>query len=445
MVAEIRAEADGVRKKAIDLHFVMSNVPDLDDEDRILGRKLDKFRRRLSVPGEPAVIHHNESISLLCQAVFTKERPRSRLAEEYRHLVREIVRKNLSDREGVLEYRNRATGWRIQQGRLSPVVPGVDEDTLKAIEERHASDGEVLFNLGVLRQEERQLEEASSLFDRAIACGFDEPDAYLRRASVRRDAGEIESAGEDALRVLHSENVPMPFARQAMFLLDGRLPGNFVDLPAVASLGVRERLRLARDAMIGPEARPRMATALLRNVLSDETAAETDRAHARSELTQVHIADGHFAAAVDLLCAGGRTIHEMGIRDAFSYGMASWGAAGVVISESFERVVELNESHANTTDKPGPDYLQCMAIAYWAIGKKDPAVDYAKRARKEVDRVGLDFSCWRYRRVTAREFRKDMDEILSLVESVEPYTPHFMRAGAKPDTPASPVQPTSHA
>ena len=436
VVAEIRAEADGFRKKAIDLHFVISNVPDLDDEDRILRRKLDKFRKRLNFPDDPVVIHRSESMSLLNQVVFTKERPRSRLAGEYRHIVREIVRKNLSDREGALEYLNRATGRRIQQGRLSPVVLDFDEKTLDAIEERHASDGQVLFNLGVLRQEERQLEDASSLFDRAIASGFDEPEAYLRRAQVRQDAGEIESVGEDALRVLQSENVPMRFVRQAMFLLDERLPGNFANLPAVASLGVRERLRLASDARIGPRGRLRAAEALLRNVLRDESAEETEKAGARSELTLVHIVDGHFAAAVNLLNQGGRAIHEMEIREAFNLGMASWGAEGEIIAEPFERVVDLDGSGVNTVEKAGPNYLQCMAVAYWATGRRESAVDFARRAAREVDRVGFDFSCWRYRRVSARVFRKDMDEILSLVEGRESCTPLFMRETAKSDTPA---------
>src|ERR1044072_3405661 len=36
VVGDIRAESSGPRKSAIDLLFVMSNVPDLDDEDQIL-------------------------------------------------------------------------------------------------------------------------------------------------------------------------------------------------------------------------------------------------------------------------------------------------------------------------------------------------------------------------------------------------------------------------
>ena len=34
VVRDIRAEGESPRKRKIELHFVMSNVPDLDDEDR---------------------------------------------------------------------------------------------------------------------------------------------------------------------------------------------------------------------------------------------------------------------------------------------------------------------------------------------------------------------------------------------------------------------------
>ena len=47
VVSGIRAEAEGVRKKNIKLHFVMSNVPDLDDEDQILESKIKSFQYQL--------------------------------------------------------------------------------------------------------------------------------------------------------------------------------------------------------------------------------------------------------------------------------------------------------------------------------------------------------------------------------------------------------------
>ena len=69
----------------------MSNVPDLDDENRLLENKIAAFRDKLGFPCEPMVVHRSDSMSVLNQVVFTKDRPKSRLAKEYRDIVREIV------------------------------------------------------------------------------------------------------------------------------------------------------------------------------------------------------------------------------------------------------------------------------------------------------------------------------------------------------------------
>ncbi len=44
IVRDIRAEGTGPRQQHIDLHFVLSNVPDLDDEDSALHQMLSNFQ-----------------------------------------------------------------------------------------------------------------------------------------------------------------------------------------------------------------------------------------------------------------------------------------------------------------------------------------------------------------------------------------------------------------
>ena len=113
VVGDIRSEAKEPRKKTIELHFVMSNVPDLDDEFQILERKIDAFQRQLGFRRVPLVVHRYDSLSLLNQEVFAKDRPRSRLAKQYVEIVREISSRNWQDRDGVLEYIRRAgRRWR---------------------------------------------------------------------------------------------------------------------------------------------------------------------------------------------------------------------------------------------------------------------------------------------------------------------------------------------
>lgn len=104
VVREIRSEAEGSRKKDILLHFIMSNVPDLDDEHQILEKKIAKFEKQIGLKTKPMMVHHYDSLSLLNQTIFTSDRPNSRLAGEYRELVDEIVNANMGDREDALKY-----------------------------------------------------------------------------------------------------------------------------------------------------------------------------------------------------------------------------------------------------------------------------------------------------------------------------------------------------
>ncbi|MXW52536.1 MAG: AAA family ATPase [Gammaproteobacteria bacterium] len=90
-VKEIRSERTNSEENEIQLHFIMSNVPDLDDEHQTLGRQLRAFKTELGLREEPLVVHHNDSLSLLSQAVFTKDRPNSRLTSEYKEIVDQIV------------------------------------------------------------------------------------------------------------------------------------------------------------------------------------------------------------------------------------------------------------------------------------------------------------------------------------------------------------------
>ena len=92
IVRDIRAEGTGPRQQHIDLHFVLSNVPDLDDEDSALHQMLSNFQTDLGFTKPPLRIHRNDSLSLLNQAIFTRRRQDSRLAQEYQALTSEIDR-----------------------------------------------------------------------------------------------------------------------------------------------------------------------------------------------------------------------------------------------------------------------------------------------------------------------------------------------------------------
>lgn len=425
VVHDIRAESRESRTSPIDLHFVMSNVPDLDDEDRILEAKIDAFREQLDFRRGPLVVHRYDSLSLLNQVVFTKDRPRSRLAKEYCDLVSEIVSRNLADRDGALDYVGRASrSWR-QRG-VAYERPDVMDRKLGEIERVHARDGEVLFALGAFLEEyRRRSETVGSLFDRAIAAGHEPPQAYLKRAYFRADRGDAAGAGEDALRVLHSDDVPPPLVREAISLV---APGGLravAESVAVVALSLDDRIWIASTLEETPD-EIGVAVSILEPILEDRELGEQQRDRARSVLALRHIGLGKCKTAAKLLRDRERGVADMDVQDAFNYGMAVWGATEEIASEPFTKVVELDREDDSPSDEH-PNYLQCLAIANWVAGDRSKALELVRRAREAVgESRGPTFSCWRYRRVPAREFLEDLDEIEALINGDASRKPYFM-------------------
>ena len=429
VVQDIRSEARAPRNKEIKLHFVMSNVPDLDDEDRILEGKINAFQQQLGFGRGPMIVHRYNSLALLNQMVFTKDRPRSRLAQEYRDVVRELVRGNLTDREGALDYIGRAGRRRRRRGIEQESQRKMDE-TLRNIEELHSSDGEVLFMLGVLREDQRHLERAASLFDRAIQAGYKEPEAYLNRARVRADSGDSDGAHEDALQVLQSDRLPPPLVRAAIRLARPESPEGIAVSAAVTSLSFEDQFWLARN-LYGSREETEIAVSILLPLISDGDQPEEERTSAKEELAMAYIGIGMYNEAVSLLRHGGRSVEEMNIRSAFNYGMAMWGKTEDIASAPFARVVELDQKNPITEERP--NYFQCMMIAYWASGDTATALEFEQRSRKAINARPLAFSSWRYRRVTRNAFEEDLDEIHALIGGDASRTPQFMATAAEED------------
>lgn len=420
VVRDIRSEKTTRRARTIDLHFVMSNVPDLDDEDSILSRKMEAFKDQLTVMRDPMVVHRYDSLSLLNQAIFVKTRPKSRLATEYRKIVERIVRGNLEDRDGALNYIERAgRRWR----RTREESPGDVEKTLERIETLHAADGDVLFHLGVLREDERRPEVAGSLFDRSIEAGCNEPEAYLRRARYRRLMEDIGGAGEDALVALGSTSLPPPFVREAMDIVGVENLTEVSQLNAVSALDFESSVWLADD-LRSSRRELRVAASVLEGAVERDDVDEDQRSRGAIELAMAYMGLGQCEKAMELLKAGELSVEELGRARTFNYGMAVWGATGVVEIEPFGRVVEMERT--DPMQEAGSNYLQCMAIANWAVGDETKADDAVRSSGKALGRSA--FSCWRYLQVSADEFRADLDEIQELIRGDASRKPRFARS-----------------
>ena len=425
VVSGIRAEAEGVRKKNIKLHFVMSNVPDLDDEDQILESKIKSFQYQLGFRQEPIVVHRYDSLSLLNQVVFTKDRPKSRLANEYRQIVREISVRNWNDRDGALEYIRRADRprrWIDDDSILR------QEKMLDKIEQAHPTDGEVLFRLGELKESHRDLESALLLINQAIDAGYDKPEAYLKRSRIREHNQELDCVSEDVWRVLKLQQVPPSMVREAISRLVrlGKYDRKeLVHSPAILSMDSDDKLWLAKMFNRSVVDVP-VAVSLLEQILDTGELSESLRDSAKRELGKSYMGLGRCSEAARMFRNEEKDITESRMDDAFNLAMALWGADGTIQSEIFKYVIKLHCS--NSQQDTTPNQFQCMAIAYWAVGDSSTALDCVEQAKRAVSsfQVRTEFSCWRYFKVSIKIFMEDLNEIRSLIKGRDSPIPKFM-------------------
>ena len=428
VVGDIRSEGNEPRKKNIELHFVMSNVPDLDDEDRILERKLMEFKRQLDLWRDPIVVHRYDSLSLLNQVIFTKDRPRSRLAKEYQEIVRAIISQNYNDRDGALDYIKQAhVGWWEPLGNSIQKT----EEKLAKIEKAHADDGEVLYYLAELNEHRDQPEAAAMLVDQAINAGYDHPSAYAQRAQFLKERGDLAGVTKDFWHVLRSNQVSPPIVRNAIRWLQSQTNSSLEEISestAVRSLELDDKIWLA-DTFNRSRNDLQISASLFEKFPDSENLSASARRNISDRIGLAYMGLGRCSEAATMFRKGDENLDDLGIADAFNFGMARWGISGTVDAGIFRRVVELGK--LETEREFFPNYLQCMAISHWALGDGTTALDFEHMARKNVeveDYYGkTEFSCWRYLQVSTGDFLEDLNEIRSLIEGDDTVIPRFMR------------------
>ena len=424
VVHDIRAERTEPNANTIELHFVMSNVPDLDDEDKILEDNIASFQSNLGFRGDPLIIHRYDSLSLLNQVIFSKDRRRSRLAREYSALATALMRLNPRDREGALMYIDAASRNNRISGHYEGSPIGNLDDHLSEIEANFQDDGEVLFRAGSLRAEAGRFDDAVTLFDSAIDAGYHATDVFLRRADIRRLENDHSGASADAKQALHSPDATAVQVRRALAMIVPEQLDGIADSPAVMSLSPDDIVRVASDFN-----RSRLAAQTTRKILLsvvDNSDLATDiRTRVRKELILASIALGMYSEALNTALEEQSEVQHMDIQFAFNYGMALWGDTGQIVRDPFERVVELER--VDPRKDPDPNYMQCMSIAYWAVGQLDKARESLENARRRITRRPRAFSCWRYSHVLRRQFVEDIGEIFELIDGNDMIRPRYFQ------------------
>jgi cellulose biosynthesis protein BcsQ len=431
VVSDVRNEARGSRKKEISLHFVTSNIPDLDDEDQILEARIERFRQDLGYKQLSATIHHYNSLALLNQAIFTQEHPRSRLTREYRKLLKALVRQNPEDREGASEFLQQLTRRTHRMQPPADLPASELESRLADIRKLHSNDGSILCQIAVIREHQGRLEEAIALLSEAADAGHREPEVFLRRAELRRLLGDRQGALADVESVLDAESATyFEVSRAARWfgdLASERLP----ELPSKTALRaldfdgrlhVAAELQRSRRSLLAAEM-------ILRQLVDWRDATPEQRSLVATELAVCLIGLQRFGEAMTVLGPERPTSSESGQHVLFNYAMAEWAETGRAPRDLLEILVELDRQSSDETESA--NYSQCLAIAYGLLGDQEEARRRIGQARQRImGHPFPQFSAWRYLSVTPPEFLADLDSISTWLESKE-VTPSFIEAGVK--------------
>jgi MinD-like ATPase involved in chromosome partitioning or flagellar assembly len=421
IVQQIRNEAAIDSQRQIKLHFVMSNVPELDDEEGFLADTVMRIKSTMAMDEFSGVIHHYPSLDLLAQTVFTLDRPRTRLAEEYRQLSRVMRRDNLRDRAAALEYLNELAP--VPRPRRSATK---DLDSaLQEIRKYHSGDSEVLMRLAILLRKQRRFQQALDVLKES---GDQSSAAFLLMraeliSGLRQHSQEAVASLSRLLQAFDATSDElMAGARLLAQLAPERLSG-IVTSSAFLRLDIEEKVSIASHLMDFREALQTVSL-ILEQVLNENELDSTLRANIQVDLSLALIGQGEFQRAIQQIGTheAALDLRPLDIQNAFNYAMASWGSSGSPSSELFQKVIELDRIEAAR----GPNGNQCLAIALWAVNRTDEGLLRLNEARQQIVTRLWEFSAWSYLRVPTNVFMADLREIQRLIEGA-PLIPRFMK------------------
>ena len=425
VVQDIRAERAGPRKKAIELHFVMSNVPDIDDEDLILAKILRSFQEQLGLSDAPLEIHRYQSLSLLNQVIFTVHRPNSRLAKEYRRLLETIIRKNPRDRNSASQY------IKSLSRNYNPIsgdeLDDDDINQLNEIRKNHVNDAEVLFELGEFMEYAGEFDEAMTLYKLSIEAGNSSHEVYFSRMALWHGIFEdTEWAAQEALNCLDFQDLSQEEILEALEILtlSAKHLKKVLGLRAIRSLTPEDQICIAKK-LNRTLRQAEVAQDLLLSIASTRGLSKEQKVIAILALVPPSMALGKFSNVIEIITADEPQVDKMSIENAFSLGMAKWGANNSIVPELFSQSLEQMGSEAE--NGLSPDSAQRLAIAHWAIGQRTEAAKVVDLIVREWSQAwSSQFSYWRYLRVSASQFQEDIEELNSLIDGDESIRPRFM-------------------
>jgi len=409
IVSSIRDE-DKKSKKETHLHFVMSNVPDLDDEDEILANLETRFKEELCYKSLTVTIHRYDSLSLLQQSLFVAQRPKSRLAREYKKLMQEITEQNIQDREGVIQRLSRKRAY------FNEEIVENEENRINEIAKYHAKDGELLYLLARDLKHLGRSKKSEMLLSLSIDCGYRSPEALLSKAETLQKDGNNEGALDCVWEVFSSEELNREQIGLGVDILRRIQPTKLLEIAetvAFKSLSVNKCMWISSELSWCKQGLQAKVDLLLR-YYKDPSQSVSVVERVKDDLILAFIGLGKFEDAINLFGRGRPKPEDLGIIDCFNYAMAEWGFKGTPPQDMFGYVVELDHKNKGFSLA---NYHQCLTIALWVMEKRKEALTHLLKAIDIISKEPSDdFSCWRYLTVTPEQFRDDCDLIEQLIE-----------------------------
>jgi len=435
VVQDIRAEADGPLQKFIELHFVMGNVPDLDDEDEILSHVSSLAKRSLEYRDLAATIHHFNSLSMLKQRLLLIDRPKSKIALEYRRLAAAIIQRNLEDREGAIAVLEQALAELRSDSEVGSDV--ALEGRLQKIRTLHSTDVEILRHLARFRRAQRRIEEALDVFDQVLQHDSDDPESLVGRAEILTIMSKTDQALPDLIAffdIKHASPFAFALATRLLMMNDKEQLFRMLESPSIPLLPVSAVMEVGEDLRKSYDT-CEYAITFLRRWLS-RNSEKTGVSIISNELGLSLIAAGHFdEAKTEIL--GDKTFETLDIPSSFNFAMAEWGLSEEIPRALFESFVKRISTNDEITD---PNNLQCVSLANWAAGNLEIARDYLERVTARFAKAPRTiFSCWTYLYRSPRSFREDLDAMRAFYETGRGQ-PAFIRGGSSLFGSRDPIQ-----
>ncbi len=384
-------------EQKLKLHFVTSNVPDLDDENRILEKRLIEFQQKLEYDEIASTIHHYPSLSLLNQEIFTVARPNSRLASEYRELVQEIQRENPEDRDGALSFLHTPKLLNVRNS----------DERINRILEFHGDDPEIIDEVTTLWEHQGRLEEANDALTRMLDTDCNFSNLLVKKSRLTYLLNQREEAVEFAVRASLMDGLKVRELSEIIHLLLRESPEHLDEIsswPSIFDLDNFELLRLA-NALSVKKVTLTKAEQLIR------IAFEKNTEQYGNDLLINLVGQRKFKEALNLIDSLTHN-RKFDIAIRFNKAMALWGNTQEIPVEQFEMVANSYRSDKHTT----ANNLQCMSLAFWAIGMKDKANELLMQSRQRLAAIPVtEFSCWTYLQSRRSEFVNDLLDQESMI------------------------------